>query len=59
MNYAVKSTGYKEIHMEEKISSLEDRNIDMIQVSEKIVSFLFNEKNYKNYSTPSGKATLG
>ena len=42
MNNAIKSTGYKEVHMEEKISGLEDRNIDMIQVREERVSFLFN-----------------
>ena len=57
MNDAIKSIGYKEVHMEEKISGLEDRDIDMIQVREERVSFLFNEENYTNFSTPSRKAT--
>ena len=57
MNNAIKSIGYKEVHMEEKISGLEDRDIDMIQVREERVSFLFNEENYTNFSTPSRKAT--
>lgn len=58
MKYALESTGDRADQLEEKISYLKDKNLEIIEMEEKWLLRFKNVKNlYESYQTPLGEPT--